>query len=89
MIAIEDADRRGEKRDPDQQIARDFFGPGYRLSKAVTGDNGTDDDDEQRACEDNADPAHHGHEQVREPVKQIEKLHGFPQYAKGGGLPPP
>src|SRR2546423_9577287 len=83
MVAVEDSDRRGQKGYPDQQIARDFFGPRHRLPKAVTGDNRTDYDDEQRACKDDADPAHHGHEQAREPVKQIEKLHGFPPRRKG------
>src|SRR5882724_2371667 len=31
VIAIEHADRGGEERHPDQQIARDFFGPRHRL----------------------------------------------------------
>ena len=77
MLAVEHADRGRQKRDPDQQIARHFLGPGHRLAEAVAGDDRDDDDDEQRGGQHDADQAHRGDQQRREAVEQIQKVHGI------------
>src|SRR3954451_92736 len=87
MIALEHADGGGKKRDPDQKIARDLLGPRHGLAEAVAGDHGRDDNYEQRAREDDADPAHHRDQKVREAVQKIENVHGFPTQTPGAADP--